>query len=79
MRGSASSPDQPPDAGRAWRAYFVLLLLYLGASEVQAWRHLAEPGPTDVVLRLATLALAVVALTGLYGFIRRRPILRPGF
>ncbi|MFB6260538.1 MAG: hypothetical protein ABEJ96_09120 [Thiohalorhabdaceae bacterium] len=70
---------RPPGAGRAWPVYFVLLVLYLGASEVQAWRHLADPGPTDVVLRLASLVFAGVALTGLYGFIRRRPILRPAF
>lgn len=72
-------PDTAPltPRGRAWRAYFAFLLLYLGASEVQAWRRLAEPGAMDVALRTATMAFALAALTGLYGFIRRRAILRP--
>jgi|GEM_PF-6546906 len=63
--------------GRVWRGYFAFLVLYLGASEYQAWRRLAEPTPTDVTMRLATLAFAAVTLAGLYGFIRRRPLLRP--
>jgi hypothetical protein len=63
--------------GRVWRGYFAFLVLYLGASEYQAWRRLAEPTPTDVATRLATLAFAAVTLAGLYGFIRRRPLLRP--
>jgi hypothetical protein len=60
-----------------WRAYFAFLLLYLGASEVQAWRRLTDPGPADVALRLASAVFALAALVGLYGFIRRRAILRP--